>query len=332
MKKLGSVFVFSAVATAISLSLASAAFAQTRTIKYGYPLPMVEYVPLYAAQQQGYLRDENLSVELYALNTGDKITLALASGSVDIASYTPDWFIRAMQKDAPIKIVAGLSNAPVYGLVTSPDVKTYADLKGKRLAVSSIKASDAYVMRNMLKANGLDNGDYDLVQAGSSTDRAAALKAGSVAAALLVPPYDSVVIGEGYKRLDLSTNTIRHYTWLAQAAPEGWARANKSTLIGFIKAWIKGTRFAYDAKNKPEVIRILMKELQLNEELATSAWQMYYGSSTEIVAKDGAIDLVGLQNLIDAVGSQGDLGSPPYPKAITSVDDSYLSEAKSALK
>ena len=331
MKKLHRAFVILAGAALACLVFASAALAQDRILKFAIPFPEVEYMPLYAAQQNGYFRAERLSIEVFAMSSGDKITLALASGSVDIANYTPDWFVRAIEKGGPIKIVAGSSNVPVYSLVTTADIKSYADLKKKRVAVSAVKASDAYLVRKMFSARGLQPADYDLIQVGSSGERAAALKAGSVSATLLIPPYDSVVVAEGYKRLDVSTSTVTHYTWLAHAVREDWARANKATLVGFIRAWIKGTRWVYDPKNKEAAIRILMRELKIEDRFARIAYELYFESKTETVAKDGKIDLVGLQNLIDAIAEQGDIG-PPVPKAAKYIDNTYWDEALKSLK
>ena len=58
---------------------------------------------------------------------------------------------------------------------------------------------------------------------------------------------------------------------------------------------------------------------------------MYFESKTETVAKDGKIDFIGLQNLIDAIAEQGDIG-PPVPKAAKYVDTTYLEEALKSLK
>jgi NitT/TauT family transport system substrate-binding protein len=290
-------------------------------------------MPLYAAQDQACFRDEKLAVEIYALSSGDKITLALASGSMDIAIYTPDWFVRAIEKgDAPIRIVIGGSNVPVYSLIVAKEITSYPDLKGKRIAVSTVKASDAYLIRKMLTSHGLKESDYELIQAGSSAERAAALKAGSVSATLMIPPFDQRMVDEeGFKRLDVSTSVVTHYAWLSQAVRQDWARANKESLIGFIRCWIKGTRWLYDQKNKEDAIRILSKELKIENRFAKIAYNTYFASKTVTVAKDGEVDLVGLQNLINAMAQQGDIG-PPIPQAQKYVDLSYLEGARQTIK
>jgi ABC-type nitrate/sulfonate/bicarbonate transport system substrate-binding protein len=326
MSRMISVLVGAALVCLVQVSSAHAQ--ATTTLKYAYPFPEVEFLPLYAAQEKGFFKDEHLAVDLYPLSAGDKITLALFSGSVDIAYYTPDWFIRAMEKgDSNITLVAGGANIPVYSLIVTKDIKSYADLKGTRVGVSTVKASDAYLVRKMFAAHGLAEADYALIQAGSSGDRAAALKAGSVAGTLLIPPYDQRVVDEeGFKRLDVSSSVVTHYTWGAQAVRIDWAKANKATLVAYIRGWIKGTRWVYDPKNKEDAIRILARELKVEDHYARVAYEMYFASPTPTVAKDGEIDLTGLQELVNAMADQGDLTSPA-PKADKYLDLTYWKEA-----
>lgn len=301
-------------------------------LKFAYAYPNMENAPLYIAREKGFFRDENLAIEPIALSSGDKITFALLGGSVDIANYTPDWFVRVMEKgESNIKIVFGCSNMPVYSLVVGKTVQSYADLKGARLGVSTIKASDAYLVRKMLAAHGLGEADYVLIQAGATPERAAALRAGSIAGTLLAPPVDERVIDEGEaKRLDVTSSVITHYAWQAQATRVDWARANKPALLGFMRAWIKATRWLYDPANTEETVHILSRELKMDEKYARVAHGMYFGA-TATIAKDGELDLAGLQELINAMVEQGDLAAPA-PKPEKYVDMTSWDEAMTSLK
>lgn len=301
-------------------------------IRYALALPIAEYLPFYLAQDKGYFKEENLAVESVALGSGDKLTLALVGGSVEITAYTPDWFIRAVEKgDAKIKMVLGGSNVPVYSLVVSKDVNSYGQLKGKRLAVSTLKASDAYLLRKMLGANGLRDVDYALIQAGGGGDRAAALKAGSVAGTLMIPPFDQRLVDEGYKRLDVSTNVLTEYNWISHAVREDWAKANRPALVGFIRGWIKATRFIFDPKNKEDAVRVLAKELKLEDRYARNVYDLYLDPKTPTFAKDGEMPIKGMQVLIGAMGEQGDLPQP-LPKAEKYIDATYWEEARRTLR
>ena len=68
-------------------------------------------MPIYVARQNGYFQDEHLTVDLTSLATGDKIAFALIGGSIDIARYTPDWIIRAIEKSGS-KLKITCSAAP----------------------------------------------------------------------------------------------------------------------------------------------------------------------------------------------------------------------------
>ena len=128
-------FVFSPVARA----------AETPPMKVivGTSYPNVDVMPIYISRELGYFQEENVSVDLISLATGDKIVFALLGGSINVARYTPDWIIRAIEKGgAKLKIVLAGSNNLVFSLIAANDIKSYADLKGKRVGVSTIAAAD----------------------------------------------------------------------------------------------------------------------------------------------------------------------------------------------
>lgn len=135
----------------------------------GTSYPGIDAIPIYVAREQGYFRDENVAVDLISLATGDKIAFALLGGSINIARYTPDWIIRAIEKGgSKLKIVLGSNNTLLFSLIAAKDIQSYADLKGKRIGVSTIAAADATLVKRMFAAHGLAPADYILIQAGSS--------------------------------------------------------------------------------------------------------------------------------------------------------------------
>lgn len=309
---------------------APAAPAKPTTIRLGQVMASPSSLTLWTARDKGYFRDENLTVEVISLSSGDKMISALISGSIEIALQSPDWLIRAVEKgEAGIKIGFGGNNVPVYSLVVPKEVKSYADLKGKRIAVSNVKAADAYFTRRMMTANGLKEADYSLIAVGGTTDRAAALKAGSVAASLLIPPFDQVVIDEGYSRLDITSKVIKQYAWNTGTIKEDWAKANKAAFVGFLRAWAKATRWVYDPKNKEEAIQLIVRELKIEEKYARPTFDLFL--EAKHWPKDGEMDMGGLQAVMDTMVEQGDL-TPPLPKPEKYVNLTYWQEAVKSLK
>lgn len=318
-----------------AVSLAGAAAAQeppTVTLKVGTSYPGPESMPVYVARQAGYFRDEHLKVDLISLATGDKIAFALIGGAIDIARYTPDWIIRAIEKGGSnLKIVLGTANTLTYSLIAANSLNGYADLKGKRIGVSTIAAADTSVVIKMLAAHGVAKGEYSLIAAGSSPERTAALRAGSLAATLITPPFDQRIIDEGgFKRLDRSTEVIPHYAWGAEAVREDWAHANAPTLIAYMRAWIRSWRFLHDPNNKEAVIDILSRKAKVDDHYARDMYDLYYGPNAIKVERDGKLDMVGYQVMLDDMVDRG-LLDPPAPSPDKYVDASYWEEAERTL-
>jgi ABC-type nitrate/sulfonate/bicarbonate transport system substrate-binding protein len=141
----------------------------------------------------------------------------------------------------------------------------------------------------VLAAYGLAKADYVLIQAGSSPERAAALRAGSLSATLITPPIDQRILDEGgFRRLDLSTDVIARYAWGAEAVREDWARDHKPTLLAYMRAWIKSSRWLHDPKNKEDVIRILARETKTEDRYARAMYDLYYGPNAAAVQTMGS--------------------------------------------
>jgi ABC-type nitrate/sulfonate/bicarbonate transport system substrate-binding protein len=316
-----------ALAYVICASPAVAEDAGLTPLKVGIPYPTTDVLPIYAALAKGYFNDEHLAVETVSLATGDKIAFALVGGSIEIANYTPDWFIRAAEKGAKLKIILGEGSDLIFSMIAADDIKNYADLHGKRIGVSTLKAADAYLVKKMLAAHGLGEDDYILIPAGSSPERAAALKAGSLSATLLAPPVDERVIGEGgVTRFDRSSDILSHYAWGGEAVMEDWADAHKAALVDYIRAWVRGLEWLRDPKNTEEGVAILAQNLKLPDQFARSTFDLYYGPKAT-VPPNGKIDLAGYQALLKDMTDQGQIG-PPVPPAQKYLDTSYWEEAQ----
>ena len=130
----------------------------------------------------------------------------------------------------------------------------------------------------------------------------------------------------GFRRLDLSTDVIPRYAWGAEAVRGDWAHANKPTLLGYMRAWIKSWRFLHDPSNKEDVIRILARETRIDDHYARGMYDLYYGPHAIEVEKDGKLDLVGYQVMLNDMVDRGQLDPPPS-KPEKYVDASYWEEA-----
>ena len=90
-------------------------------------------------------------------------TQALVAGSTDIAQMNLVNLLAANSAGADLIVIGGDSTVPIYTLIVHSSIKSYADLKGKRLAVTGPTDPLNYILARMLAANGLAPSDYEMI-------------------------------------------------------------------------------------------------------------------------------------------------------------------------
>jgi ABC-type nitrate/sulfonate/bicarbonate transport system substrate-binding protein len=250
----------------------------------------------------------------------------MVGNSLDIATPVPDGLINANEKGADLVFIAGEFNRAVYSLIGAKDVRGYADLKGKTLAVSDLRDGTTTLLRRMLSQHGLGRDDVDMVPLGGTPNRAAAVTSGQAAATLLSQPQDFRLMADGYPRLGLSTDAVRDYFFQGHASRRGWLRDNSDTAVRFLRAIVAADRFMYDPANRETVIDLLADGTKSGIEESTQTYDLVIVHE-QALSKEGELSPEGLQNVIAIIGETGIL-SQPLPAAEKYYDLSYLERAK----
>lgn len=114
---------------------------------------------------------------------------ALIAGNIAFGEMTGSLMAAPKLQGADLVMVAGFLNHLLYRLVARPEIKTVADLKGKRVGVSRFGAGADRATRLLLTKLGLNpEKDVVLIQIGGGPTRIAALSAASIDATVLEPP------------------------------------------------------------------------------------------------------------------------------------------------
>ena len=114
----------------------------------------------------------------------------------------------------PLRLVAMANQQPLWGLVVSKGITRVSDPKNKKLGGSSYGGAAYGAALAVLKAYGLDQRKFTLLATGDNTSRIAALKHGSVNAALIAAPGD-IKITEEATRYSLTPARLQ--------IPHGWS-------------------------------------------------------------------------------------------------------------
>jgi NitT/TauT family transport system substrate-binding protein len=144
-------FAWSASGVITALLLPSPASAQT-AVKVGIISPTFGHAPFYVAREKGFFRKEGLIGEVIVMNRDELIMQALVSDSIQFGNISPGALFPAREQGLTnLKMIVGSFNGTTYMIVGQPKFNTLEQLRGAKLAVSSLTAGSTQVLKYILK-------------------------------------------------------------------------------------------------------------------------------------------------------------------------------------
>ena len=188
---------FIAAIIVVMLAAVSGANAQTKlTIGYG---PSTVWMPAFAAKDQGIFAKHGLDVTLQLIPVGSNQPAALIGDSIQISGMNPTILLFADEGGADIQVIAGAdeytkddSNGGLM-VRTGLEVKTLADLKGKRIAVPGLNSTFHVALMKWFKLNGVTPTDVNYLEVGINQMNDA-LRNGQVDGAIPVEPFAGLIL------------------------------------------------------------------------------------------------------------------------------------------
>ncbi|MES2281615.1 MAG: ABC transporter substrate-binding protein [Pseudomonadota bacterium] len=256
-------------------------------------------LPLLAAINKGFFAKRNLAIDIQNTPDSDSQRAGLPAGKFEIAIAAVDNAVAMVEvaKNDVIIVMGGDSGMNEF--MVRPDINSFADIRGKSLAVDAPNTAYALVGRKILKNNGLIDGrDYTLKLAGGTQGRSAAMVANpDLAASMVNPPFSFTVRERGIKSLGRATDLAGAYQASGSFVMRSWAAANASALERYMAAYIEGSRYAMNPANRAEMIKLLEDRFKL---LPAVAAQSYDALNTPGfgMATDARLSMEGFRNVL----------------------------------
>ena len=267
---------------------------------------------IYVAQERGLFENNGIRVKVQATPGSVAQMTGLSEGKFDIAMTAVDNIVAYVegQGEAPIgpqsEFFAFMgSDSGFLSLVTAPNVKAIADLKGRTLSVDALTTGYAFVLLDILLRNGLHDGDYSVDQVGGMVQRWTALRERKQDGTMLSTPYNILAKAEGFTQLAQATKVIGHYQGNVAAARRSWAAANKDKVIAYIRGYVAAIDWLYDRSNRDEAVQLLRKNLpQMSQDLAERSYDELLAPEDGFF-RQGRMDMEGLKTVLDLRGRYG---------------------------
>ena len=294
------------VVLAIALTQAGAAGAIETVIAGGVGSASANLWPIYVGINKGLFAAEDLKIDLVfsQANAGTIQQLAVDALNVSIASGLVDP-IRAIEKGSPIAIVRFESQSPPYALVAKPNIKTFAELKGKTISLGGPKDITRIYVERMLAPSGVKPGEFDMVFAGATSARAQALLSGAVDAAILLPPFNFQATAQGFNELGLTVDFAPELPFSGTVVNNGWAKAHPALLSRVLAAHAKSVAWFYQDANRAEAVKMMVAVSSLKQDDVEKAYDFF--RKGKFFEPTGKISRKKLGALVDALTSLGDI-------------------------
>lgn len=295
----------------ISLTSATVEGQELKRIKIGYPAIAYNQIHIWVAREAEIFKRYGLDAELIFFRGGQLATQALVAGDPPIVNIGT--VVQANLQGHDVVLIASSESAYAYSLVALPGITKVAELKGKRLGVSGFGSASHNAALILMRRFDLEpNKDVTVVVAGATTERMAAMGAGSIDATLLTPTEMTLAkrrgYGEVYDMLDLGIEVQGN----GFATSRSFIKSNRETVKAAVKGYVEAVHYIHN--NKEGTRKVMAKYLRNPD---TEVLDSGYRGFVKMVRKKPYPTLKGIQFHLDQL-------SPKIPEAKSAKPEQFV--------
>lgn len=302
--------------------------AQGQNIRSSYAGNSGYNVPLWVTQEADLFKKYGINSDLILISGGTQNIQALLANELQFANVSGTLPVLAAFRGADVTIIATSYNLMPYSFVVNQDIRSAADLKGKRLAVSRLGGITELAARLSFEKLGLGPNDMTLLQGGPDAQRLIALRSGQIAATVFAPPVLFEVATQGLRVLaDLASLGIR-YPASVIIAKRSSLTQNRPQIKRFLMAFVEGLN-VYKTK-RDFAIQVTQKYTKIKNEAQLTKTHDYYAANTSLVP---LTDSVGIYNAAPEIKAAGRSAESFYDNSIIQelIDEGFVDKvAKSS--
>ncbi|HWX76586.1 MAG TPA: ABC transporter substrate-binding protein [Candidatus Acidoferrales bacterium] len=266
-------------------------------------------VSTFYARDRGLFEKEGLDAKLILVKT-EAALAAQSAGDLDYTTFSTS-VIDAAAKGIPARLVAVTVKQPAVGLVVHKGIENVADLKGRKVGVSSFGGLLHVAALYVLKHYGLSSKTVTILATGPGTLGIAALKTGSIDAAFLPAPYDMRMAREGFTLL-LDVGTLYQLPFGGISATPAKIRDKPGEVERVIRAVVQAGRLIADPKNSEDAMGYIMRLFKLDRTLADPFYRRLVGS----LSLNGMVETDKIRLAIESAVERGVIEKPVDPAMV----------------
>jgi ABC-type nitrate/sulfonate/bicarbonate transport system substrate-binding protein len=315
------------IATALLL-IALFASTTSAATKVSFPFTPISAasLPWWIAKESRFYEKYGLDVDMIYVGASPVIIQAMLGGQAGVgAGGGPPLVTNILQGGDVVEVATTIPYA-IQSLIVKPEIRTPADLTGKKIGISRLGAIPHYTLQAIVKLHNVQG--INIVQTGTTTQAITSLSQGLVDGIITSAPFTFRLMKDGYREL-VGPKEFKKagVQFLIQGlvARKSFAANNRDVVIGMIKATMEGTRQIF--VNEKHAKAVLAKYTRQNDPEILDRTHKF---ALDIFVKDPTVTPASIQpivqqsaefNVVDAkLASNTPIGA--Y------YDNSYIEEIK----
>src|SRR5262247_3224412 len=283
-------------------------------------------LPWWVAKEARYYEKHGLDVDMVYVGASPVIVQAMLGGQAGVGAGGGPPLVTNVLQGGDIVQVATTVPYAIQSLIVKSDIRTPADLAGKKIGISRLGAIPHYTLQAIVKLYNVQG--INIVQTGTTTQAITSLSQGLVDGIITSAPFTFRLMKDGYRELvgpkDFRKAGIK-FLIQGLVARKSFAAKNKEIVIGMIKATMEGTKQMFSNENQAKTV--LAKYTRQTD---PDVLDQTYRFALDVFIKDPSVSPASVQpivqhavqwNLVDAKAANGTPLTAYY-------DNSYVEEIK----
>lgn len=261
----------------------SAAPTSVGTLTVGDYAGAINDIPDLVGLAEGFYKKNGLSVSLVPITNGPAEAAAVANGSLDIESNTPDNMMLTMSKGEKEVGLVNYIKGVFYAIQVQKSWPTphagagfpavMKDLKGAKIGVIARGTSEELVTTQLLRDAGLSPSDVSFISVGPATQALAAWQHHQVDANVSVEPEITLLAPSSKTLFDIRSGQAPGFgAWPGQlrATVQKNVVANPAAYQAYVKGFVESVNFMKNPANTGKVVSDISQTIKLPTSVLSS--------------------------------------------------------------
>lgn len=299
---------------------------------------VVSDAAFFIAQDKGYFARQGIKVEFVHFDSGPQMVAPLGTGQIDVAAGASSaGLFNAVARGIGLKVVADKGSAPVgysyvpiivrKDLIDEGKVKTFADLKGLKVAEAGKGGTPGPILQAALDRGGLKYDDVQHVYNLGYPQQVTALSNKAIDVGVTAEPMATIAVQKGFAVRFSGPDLYPNQQIAVLLYGDHFIKGRQDVATKFMVAYLEGVRFYngalkdghFKGPNANELIDILIKYTKVKDR------SLYEAMTPNGCNPDGYVDLPSMKKDYEFYKAHGYLEGQTTVDAL--VDHSFVDRA-----